>query len=363
MSTITRNIIRYCQIFGFKHLIFEILCLEEGNKPPTTIPKLKISVAENYNFDFRKLLEQIDPDLIIDYDESFLLNAALKNIAHSMAIPTLYLSHGYNGSTPSKRRFPFLALYRKVLRYLRFAHIYKKSTANKFRYTWPLLKKLWRLIRFNEQVFPTVMLPGFKCDTCVIYDEKTRDVQIQNKGYFSDNVLSLPHPDAANHFNKPWIKAEKKLIYIAQPLVELQLVSNKDFIEFAINLRKACFGYELIIRPHPKSDINILRQAFGDLCLDDDNSRRSASYVIGHTSTLLIEISATLPVFTIPIKGIEDAQMKFDIDNPAMIKCVLNDLEVRLNEKPTLKYQEFHEHSTKKKRCFYKELVRIIDAK
>lgn len=307
-STKTSNFIKYWNKRYKDEFIISVFALEHCQNIEKHTPNEYELVVKDYikgiyslsnttNYNLQEKIKKINPDIVLMFDDAFLMNAAMNNVCRKLNIPTMYIQHGEFIQEPVKKDIRINLFFSKVIKYLKFFKFYINS--RKFNITdYPILfYKLFRMSVYNESVNPRVKIPDFHCDYAAVWNETHRKNALVHKGYNNENIFIVGNPDGMNDFstNLTFNPKSKNVLYIVQPLVNSNLISETEYLNWANNFtKKINEKYNLIVRPHPKSDMVFLKKCFpGTIFTKDEKYPLLAT--IGHFSTYSIKANRYIP--------------------------------------------------------------------
>jgi len=279
---ISANLVSTLKSVVDQNLKISVLCMDSIEKSYAAQQELRyenvkfydISEIKNYHYKLRSFIEKIKPDLIVMYDDAFLLNAAIINVSRKLCIPTLYIQHGVFSDKPKKKKFKLNTYMRKIRRYSKYLKIYKNTAGISALFSPKFMKKLVKMIFYNESILPTTILNDFHCDYAAVWGEYFKKISVIRKGYDKDKVYIVGSPDFSRDSNilVKWSSKSKKILYIAQPLVEDKIISYDKYKNWASNfINTFPKNLEILIKPHPRNDPKLLRKVFGDLIYLNEN--------------------------------------------------------------------------------------------
>ena len=194
------------------------------------------------------------------YDDAFLMNATITGICRNLKIPTLYIQHGFYPKNPVKKNIKFKSFVEKILKYKIFLSFYLKNTKLNLSKFINLSRKLIRMSFFNESVNPSIIIDDFHCDYAAVWDDASLVTAIKSKGYNDNSTFIVGNPDGINSFstNFNYSANSKNILYVMQPLVELDIIERNFFIKWSETLNNLLpLNKSLMIRPHPKTDLEL----------------------------------------------------------------------------------------------------------
>lgn len=281
---ISENLVSTLESIVDQNLEVSVLCMDSIEKSYAAQQELRyenvkfydISEIKNYRHELGSFIEKINPDLIVMYDDAFLLNAAIVNASRKLGIPTLYIQHGVFSEKPKKKEFKLNVYMKKIRRYSKYLKIYKNVAGAFALFSPKLMKKLAKMIFYNESILPTIILDDFHCDYAAVWGEYFKKISVIRKGYDKDKVYIVGSPDffRDSSFSVKWSSKSKKILYITQPLVEDKIISYDKYKNWASNfINTFPKNFEIIIKPHPRNDPTLLKKVFGNLIYLNENSK------------------------------------------------------------------------------------------
>lgn len=308
----TNKFIRYWNELHKAEFRISVLALDpeksakkyQKNKLEIEIEKFKIPVYSIKDIEKKKLKEtliSIAPDIVIMYDDSFLMNAAVTSSCRISSIPTLYVQHGLYSEEPLRTKLSIKEYLKKFLKYRLFLSFYIKSVGFKpFKYA-KLFLKLMKMCFYNESVNPKVKIDDFHCDYAAVWNQVNKQLAIFSKGYNKENIFIVGNPDGNNDFSKSFSYnyLSKNVLYVAQPLVEQDVILKQEFINWSKELiNNLPEDIKLIVRPHPKSDVGFLKKCFPGAMITL-NEEIEIRFVVGHFSTYNLKLSSVVPTILV----------------------------------------------------------------
>lgn len=249
-------------------------------------------ISEYKSHDLHDILREVKPDIVVMWDDSFLMSAAMNAACRQEGIPTLWIQHWAFSPNPIRKGDSERQLLRKIRKYREYGAYYAHVVGIKHVLSLSVVKKLIKMTLFNESALPTIILPEFHCDHAAVFGEYYADLCKKQKGYDRQNIHVVGSYDVlsggASLFD--YDPASRLVLYVAQPLVETGLLPKKRFHSWAAALN-AHLGqdFRLVVKPHPASDLELLRWCFPLAELIDNskaNPPRKVRQVLGHFSTL-----------------------------------------------------------------------------
>jgi hypothetical protein len=280
------------------------------NKRELEIAKYNIpvySLAEIKTKELYTFIKELKPVIVVMYDDAFLMNAAVTNICRNLNIPTLYIQHGLYPANPVKKKITIKEYWRKIWKYKIFLSFYLRSSRFNLSKIIKLIKKLIRMSFFNESVNPAILIHDFHCDFAAVWDDDNKKSTIKTKGYNPESVFIVGNPNGINMFSSNFIYDgnSKNILYVAQPLVEFNIVEKTMFLKWAEALnRNISPDKNLIIRPHPKNDIEFLKHCFPNRQIIYDENIK-LSFVVGHYSTYNEKTQYLVPTILVTFPNTE----------------------------------------------------------
>ena len=318
-STKTSKFIKYWNKFYNNKFIISVLALEQypvqkKHQPNEYESSVKEDISSIYSltdisdFNISEKFKAINPDIVLMYDDAFLMNAAINNVCRNLNIPTMYIQHGEFIQRTVKKDDSIKVLFSKLFNYLDFLKYYIKSRKFQVNIYLKLIYKLFRMSIYNESVNPRVKISDFHCDYAAVWNEVHEKNALYDKGYKEDNIFIVGNPDGLNHFsNKLYFDpSSKNVMYIVQPLIDSNLISEKEYISWAKKIsQRISEEYQLVVRPHPKSDINFLQTCFPNAIFSKDENYPLFA-TIGHFSTYSIKANQFVPSILMNFKQTEE---------------------------------------------------------
>jgi hypothetical protein len=317
-STKTSNFIKYWNKRYKDEFIISVFALEHCQNIEKHTPNEYELVVKDYikgiyslsdttNYNLQEKIKKINPDIVLMFDDAFLMNAALNNVCRKLNIPTMYIQHGEFIQEPVKKDIRINLFFSKVIKYLKFFKFYINS--RKFNITdYPILfYKLFRMSLYNESVNPRVKIPDFHCDYAAVWNETHKKNALVHKGYKNENIFIVGNPDGMNDFstNLTFNPKSKNVLYIVQPLVNSNLISETEYLNWAKKLVNSISDeFQLVVRPHPKSDIKYLKSHFPKAVITIDE-KLPVLATIGHFSTYSVKAKKYVPSILLNFKQTE----------------------------------------------------------
>jgi|LSQX01.1.fsa_nt_gb hypothetical protein len=321
------------------------------------------SLAEIKTKELSTFIKELKPDIVVMYDDAFLMNAAVTNTCRNLNIPTLYIQHGLYPANPVKKKITLKEYWRKIWKYKVFLSFYFRSTKFNHSKIIKLIKKIIRMSFFNESVNPTIVIDDFHCDFAAVWDDSNRESTIKTKGYNPESVIIVGNPNGTNMFSSSFVYAtdSKNILYVAQPLVEFNIVEKTIFLKWAETLnRNIPPDKNLLIRPHPKNDIEFLKQCFPNRQIIYDENI-DLSFVIGHYSTYNEKTQYLVPTLLVTFPETEKYSSDSMFDKSQKVKATKMEKMIELL---LIKNKEFVNFSSKLPEKyaidFYKETTNVI---
>lgn len=263
-----------------------------GSEMPSGEDIVFRDVSEYRSHDLHDILREVKPDIVVMWNDSFLMDAAMNAACRQEGIPTLWIQIGAVSPIPERKRDPGQQLVRKIRKYTEYGTYYARVVGIRHVLSFPVVKKLIKMMLFNESALPTIILPEFHCDHAAVFGEYYADLCEKRKGYDRQNIHVVGSYDmssgGANLFD--YDPGSRLVLYVAQPLVEIGLLSKERFHSWAGALG-AHLGkdFRLVVKPHPGSDLELLRWCFPQAELIDNSRANPALKVrqaLAHFSTL-----------------------------------------------------------------------------
>jgi len=85
------------------------------------------SLSDIVGYNILDKIKAINPDIVLMYDDAFLMNAAINNVCRKINIPTIYIQHGEFIQSYVIKDVNINLYASKVLTYLTFIRYYIKS--------------------------------------------------------------------------------------------------------------------------------------------------------------------------------------------------------------------------------------------
>lgn len=263
-----------------------------GSRMPSEEDVVFRDISEYKSHDLHDILREVKPDIVVMWNDSFLMDAAMNAACRQEGIPTLWIQIGAVSPIPERKRDPGRQLMRKIRKYTEYGAYYAHVVGIKHALSFPVVKKLIKMTLFDESALPTVILPEFHCDHAAVFGEYYADLCEKRKGYDRQNIHVVGNYDvssgAASLFD--YDPASRLVLYVAQPLVEIGLLPKERFHSWAAALGTHLGkDFRLVVKPHPDSDLELLRWCFPQAELIDNskaNPPRKVRQVLAHFSTL-----------------------------------------------------------------------------
>jgi len=288
------------------------------------------------------------------------MNATIKSVCRNLNIPTLYIQHGFYPKKPVKKNIKFKSYLEKIRKYKLFLSFYRRNTKLNLSKLINLSKKLIRMSFFNESVNPTIIIDDFHCDYAAVWDDANLETTIKSKGYNKDSTFIVGNPDGINLFssNFNYSADSINILYVMQPLVELNIIERNDFIKWSEMLNNLLpSNKNLLIRPHPKTDIELLRQCFPKAEIIY-NENIDLSLVIGHFSTYNEKTQYMIPTILVTFPETENYSWDMVFNNSKKVKVKnIKKIEELLSRKKNDFNSELPKRFTMD---FYKETTSVI---
>jgi len=305
-------------------------------------------------------VKKLQPDIVIMYDDAFLMNATITAICRNLKIPTLYIQHGFYPNSPVKKNIKFISFVEKILKYKIFISFYLRNTKLNLSKFISLSRKLIRMSFFNESVNPTIIIDDFHCDYAAVWDKSSLVTTIKSKGYNKNSTFIVGNPDGINFFssNFNYSTNSKNILYVMQPLVELNIIERKFFIKWSqtlINILPS--NKSLMIRPHPKTDMELLRLCFPNAEIVYDENI-DLSFVIGHYSTYNEKTQYMVPTILVTFPETENYSTDIIFNNSKKVKANNNKTLLELLSQKNIDFNS--ELPQRFLMDFYKETTSII---
>lgn len=263
-----------------------------GSQMPSEEGIVFRDISQYRSHDLHDILREVKPDIVLMWNDTFLMNAAMNAACRQEGIPTLWIQDGAFSPIPERKRDPGRQLMRKIRKYTEYGAYYAHVVGIKHALSFPVIKKLIKMVLFDESSLPTIILPEFHCDHAAVFGEYYADLFEKQKGYNRKNIHVVGSYDMssgeAGLFD--YDPASRLVLYVAQPFVETGLLPKDRFHSWAAVLN-AHLGkdFRLVVKPHPNSDLELLRWCFPQAELIDNskaNPPRKVRQVLAHFSTL-----------------------------------------------------------------------------
>jgi hypothetical protein len=367
---------KFVQYFNNRKINFQVavLALEPflpenrvKNKRELEVAKYNIpvySLAEIKSKGLTSFVKELKPDIVVMYDDAFLMNAAVTNICRNLNVPSLYIQHGLYPTNPVKKKITIKEYWRKIWKYKIFLSFYFRSTQLNFSKIIKLIKKSIRMSFFNESVNPTIIIHDFHCDFAAVWDDDNKKRAIKTKGYKPESVFIVGNPNGSNMFSSNFVYAadSRNILYVAQPLVEFNIVEKNMFIKWAETLnRNISPDKNLLIRPHPKNDIEFLKQCFPNrqICYDENIDLR---FVIGHYSTYNEKTQYLIPTILVTFPNTEILSSDSIFNKSQKVRAINIEKMIELLSDKNKEFDNFNSKLPGKYAMdFYKETTAVIN--
>jgi hypothetical protein len=367
---------KFVQYFNNHKINFEVavLALEPflpantriKNKRELEIAKYNIpvySLAEIKTKELSTFIKELKPDIVVMYDDAFLMNAAVTNICRNLNVPSLYIQHGLYPTNPVKKKITIKEYWRKIWKYKIFLSFYFRSTQLNFSKIIKLIKKLIRMSICNESVNPTIIIHDFHCDFAAVWDDSNRESTIKTKGYNPESVFIVGNPNGTNMFSSNFVYAadSNNILYVAQPLVEFNIVEKNMFLKWVETLNQSISPHKnLLIRPHPKNDIEFLKQCFPNRQIIYDENI-DLSFVIGHYSSYNEKSQYLVPTILVTFPDTEKYSSDSMFDKCRKVTATNMEKMIELLSNKNKEFDKFNSKLPEKYAIdFYKETTCLI---
>lgn len=361
--------VRFIEIFTRENVQFdyEVLCLSPSVKDIVHPAILKNKSVRYINeFNPSSLLSYIKSshfNLVIMYDDAFLMNIVVSSISRSLGINSLNIQHGVFSPSPARNKHGFALILKKVSKYVGFVRYYWRYCVNDRSDILNLMTRLLRMFTRNESVLPSSGVSKQLCDYTAVWDSRDIDVAVNLKNYQPDKVFVVGSPDSelVREVRNSSDITSNVIWYIHQPILELGLVSKKTYFIWASTLKSQLRNdYQLHIRPHPKSDIVMLKEFFPEavICSSIPNS---IGKVLGHFSSLNYMLKDIVPNCLVFFDEIKEQVCNSRFENCKKIHHHdYNGLQNFLrNESTVMKIPEYDK--VKDNRDFYKNVLELVN--
>ncbi|KLO24474.1 hypothetical protein X275_00315 [Marinitoga sp. 1197] len=311
INYLTKEIIKS---FIKKRIQHNVLVFDSIEKKTLPFKKNYLEIATVFDINYfktkslRKILTNLSPDLIIMYDDAFLMNSKIITTARKLNIKTLYIQHGIypSGKIGKTSKYIIKSFKDKFLRYKEYFKFYFNNVSFKELLKNRSLNRILKMFFSTESITPSIISEETHADYGAVFGKFYKNLIVSKKGYDSSKVRIVGNPDNKK-INIFYNEKSQNILYLHQPLVEANIIDKNEFIHMAKYMIKFVTNNKknLLIKPHPSSDIKSLKEIFNTRNIVFIDSLEEISdidiYVVfSHFSTLMFYfVLKKIPVFSL----------------------------------------------------------------